>query len=77
VQKTQCGFVKDFSVLSVSIENKGVGGRGGGGGPKKKPVSRSAMGVFVDRHCFVFLGFGGGYGVAGLWMVVTGAVFRW
>jgi hypothetical protein len=43
VQKAQCGFVKDFSVLSVSMEKKGVGGRRGGGGPKKKPVSRSAV----------------------------------
>jgi hypothetical protein len=42
--KAQCGFVKDFSVLSVSIEKKGAGGRKGGGGPKKKPVSRLAVG---------------------------------
>ncbi len=34
--KAQCGFVKDFSVLSVSMEKKGARGRRGGGGPKKK-----------------------------------------
>jgi hypothetical protein len=45
VQKAQCGFVKDFSVLSVSIKKKGAGGRRGGGGSKKKPVSRSAVGT--------------------------------
>lgn len=40
VQKAQCGFVNDFSVLGVSMEKKSVGGRIGGGGPKKKLVSR-------------------------------------
>jgi hypothetical protein len=43
VQKAQCRFVKDFSVLNVSMEKKGAGGRRGGGGPKKKPVSPSDL----------------------------------
>jgi hypothetical protein len=29
----------------------------------------------MKKACFVFLGFGGGYGAAGLWMVVTNLIF--